>query len=186
MSSIFISQSTPQGHSWTIISKLGHIIRTAEEKYGLRDYTYTILGVEFNQDGHPRIWYPGDCKHVIIQISMDCLDDINRAVFQVAHEAVHCLCPTGTDNANVLEEGLANLFSIEYTLANENGVWSSNDQRYTEASELVKQLLSFDSEIIKKLRLVQPTLSNIDSNLILKTNPNVPVALADKLTAKFK
>jgi hypothetical protein len=185
MSSIFISHPTPTGHSWTITSKLGHILRTAEEQYGPRDYSYTILGVEFNQDGHPRIWYPGDCKHIIIQISMNCIDDINRAVFQVAHEALHCLCPTGKNNANVLEEGLANLFSIEYTIANGNGVWTSNDQKYTDASELVKQLLSLDYEIIKKLRLVQPTISYIDKDLILRTNPNVPVELADKLSMKF-
>lgn len=185
MSSIFISHPTPNGYSWTITSKLGHILRTAEEQYGPRDYSYTILGVEFNQDGHPRIWYPDDCKHLIIQISMSCIQDINRAVFQVAHEAVHCLCPTGTNNANVLEEGLANLFSIEYTITNGNGVWASNDPKYTDASELVKQLLSYDNEILKKLRLVQPTISSIDTDLILKINPNVPADLAEKLTVKF-
>lgn len=185
MSSIFISHPIQGGYSWTITSKLGHILRTAEEKYGQRDHTYTILGVEFNQDGHPRIWYPGDCKNVVIQISMNCINDINRAVFQVAHEAIHCLCPTGQNSANVLEEGLANLFSIEYTLANGHGIWASNDQKYTDASELVKQLLSFDQEIIKKLRLVQPTISSIDKDLILSINPNVPEGLADNLTRIF-
>lgn len=185
MSSIFISHPITGGYSYTITSKLGHILRTAEEKYGPRDYTYTILGVEFNLDGHPRIWYPENCKNIIIQISLNCINDINRAVFQVAHEAIHCLCPTGTKSANVLEEGLANLFSIEYTLANENGVWSSNSQKYTEASELVKQLLSYDIEIIKKLRLVQPTISSIDKDLIMKTNAKVPEELAENLTRKF-
>jgi hypothetical protein len=167
MSSIFISHPTSDGYTWTITSKLGHILRTAEEKYGPRDYSYTILGVEFNQDGHPRIWYPGDCKNVIIQISLNCLNDINRAVFQVAHEAIHCLCPTGTKSANILEEGLATLFSIEYTVSNGNGIWASNDQKYTDATKLVKELLCFDTEIIKKLRLIQPTISLIDKDLIL-------------------
>lgn len=185
MSSIFISYPIPNGHTWTITSKLGHILKTAEERYGPRDYSYTILGVEFNQDGHPRIWYPGSCKNVIIQISMSCIDDFNRAIFQVAHEAIHCLCPTGTNTANVLEEGLANLFSIEYTLANGNGIWSSTDQKYTDASELVKQLLSFDQDIIKKLRLTQPTISLINKDLILKTNSSIPEHLADSLTRVF-
>ena len=185
MSAIFVSHPITDGYSWTITSKLGHILKIAEEKYGPRDYSYTILGVEFNQDGHPRFWYPGNRKHVIIQISMNCINDFNRAVFQVAHEAIHCLCPTGKKSANVLEEGLANLFSIEYTLANGNGIWSSNSQKYTDASELVKQLLSFDSEIIKKLRLVEPTISLIDKDLILKTNPNIPEELADNLTLIF-
>ena len=185
MSSIFISHPIPNGHSWTITSKLGHILRTAEDKYGPRDYSYTILGVEFNQEGHPRIWFPGNCKHVVIQITMNCINDINRAIYQVAHEVIHCLCPTGSNIVNVLEEGLAHLFSIEYTLANGNGVWTSCDQKYTDASELVKQLLSFDEEIIKKLRLIQPTISSIDKELILETNPKVPEELADRLTRRF-
>lgn len=185
MSSIFISHPIPNGHSWTITSKLGHILWTAESKYGPRDHSYTILGVEFNQDGPPIIWYPNNCDHVIIQISLNCMQDINKAVFQVAHEAIHCLNPIRMNEVNVLEEGLANLFSIEYTLANGHGNWASNDQKYTYASELVKQLLSFDSEIIKKLRIVQPKISSIDKDLILKTNANVPADLAVKLTAKF-
>lgn len=185
MSSIFITNSIPNGYSWTITSKLGHILRTAEDKYGQRDYTYTILGVEFNQDGHPRIWFPGNCKNVIIQISLNCINDLNRAVFQVAHEAVHCLSPTGTKDANVLEEGLANLFSIEYTLANGNGVWTASDPKYTDASTLVTELLVFDAEIIKKLRNTQPTISAIEKDLILQINPNIPKTLADQLAAKF-
>lgn len=185
MSKIFISTPLATGHSWTITSKLGHILKSAEEKYGLRDYSYTILGVEFNQDGHPRIWYPGACKHIAIQVSMNCIDDINRAVFQVAHEAIHCLSPTGKMSANVLEEGLANLFSIEYTRENGNGTWTSNDPKYTEASELVKQLLAIDSDIIKKLRVTQPTISLIDKELILKTNSSIPKELADSLTKAF-
>ena len=184
MSSIFIADRITNGYSWTITSKLGHILKTAEEKYGPRDYTYTILGIEFNKDG-PRIWYPEGCKHVIIQISMDCINDFNQAVFQVAHEAIHCLCPTGGKPANVLVEGLANLFSIEYTRVNESKDWSVRDQKYTDASELVKQLLSFDKEIIKKLRLVKSTISSIDKDLILKTNPKVPEELAESLTRIF-
>ena len=186
MSTIFISHRIPNGHSWTITSKLGDILETAEKRYGSRDYSYTILGVEFNQEGHPRIWYPGNCKHIIIQISMNCIDDINRAVFQVAHEAIHCLSPEKIAS-NVLEEGLANLFAIEYTRANGHGNnWTSNGQNYTDASELVKQLISIDSEIIKKIRVVQPTISLIDKDLIRQINPNVPDELADNLTKRFE
>jgi hypothetical protein len=185
MSSIFISQSIPKGYSWTITSKLGHILSVAEAKYGPRDYSYTILGVEFNQDGHPRIWYPGNCKNIVIQISLNCINDLNRAVFQVAHEAIHCLSPTGIKSANILEEGLANLFSIEYALENGSGVWIPNNQKYSDPSELVKRLIKIDPEIIKKLREIEPTISAINKDLILKINPDVPEELADALTNKF-
>lgn len=183
--SIFISIPTPVGHSWTITTKLGHILQTAETKYGARDYSYTILGVEFNQDGHPRIWYPGNCKHIAIQISMNCLNDMNRAIFQVAHEVIHCLSPINAQSVIVLEEGLANLFSIEYARLNGHGIWISDQQKYTDASALVEQLLLLDPEIILKLRAIQPTISLIDKDLILQVNPNIPQALAEDLTKLF-
>jgi hypothetical protein len=186
MNSIFKSQPTSDGHSWTIMTKFGHILRTAEERYGERDKSYTLLGVEITNNGNPQIWYPGNCRNVCIQITEDCLSDLNRAVFQVAHETIHCLCPTGGQNANVLEEGLANLFSIEYCAENGHGKnWTSNKQEYTNASNLVTELLEFDNDIIKKLRAIQPILSLIDKKVILEINPNIPEELADALTEKF-
>ena len=136
-------------------------------------------------DNAPKIWYPGDRKHVIIQISNNCNNDLNRAVFEVAHEAIHCLSPTGQSSANVLEEGLANLFSIAYSSENGHGAWTSDDARYTFASEQVKALLFIDADIIKQLRKIQPTISLIDETLIRKVNPNVPGTLAAKLTQPF-
>lgn len=186
MSSIFISNPIQNGHSWTITCKLGHILRTAEARYGERDKSYTLLGVEFTSLNNPQTWYPGNCKNIAIQITMNCIDDINRAVFQVAHEVIHCLCPTGGQNANILEEGLANLFSIDYCKENGHGDnWTSNKQEYTDATELVRQLLKIDNDIIKKLRSAQPTISLIDKELILKTNSNIPNNLANNLTRKF-
>ena len=185
MKSIFHTNEIPGGYHWTITSKLGHILYTAEQKYGLRDQEYTILGVELNENG-PQVWYPGNRKHIIIQISNNCEHDISRAVFQTAHEVIHCLCPTGKNNSNVLEEGLANLFSLDYTREHGHGLtWQTMNQKYTDASHLLKELLAFDPDIIKKLRKIQPTISLINKALILKINPNVPAELAEKLTEKF-
>jgi hypothetical protein len=60
------------------------------------------------------IWYPGDRKHIVIQLSVNCLTDLPRACYQLAHECIHLLAPTGRQNANNLEEGLATLFSEDY------------------------------------------------------------------------
>ena len=117
---------------------------------------------------------------------MNCIDDINQAVYQVAHEVIHCLSPTEAKAATVLEEGLASLFAIEYAFTNGNGIWTSKEQEYTDASELVKQLISIDSAIIKKLRMVQPTISLIDKDLIMRTNTNVPEELANNLIKRFE
>lgn len=187
MRSIFETTKIPNGYSCTIVSKLGHILRIAEERYGKRDTTYTILGIELTNQGCPQIWYPGDCKHIVIQITEECLKDMNHAVFQVAHEAIHCLSPTGKNDANVLEEGLANLFSIEYCRENGHGSnWQSTDQAYTNASNLVEALLKFDRDIIKKLRVIESTISNITKDTIWSVNSSIPVKLVDDLTKKFK
>jgi len=64
-------------------------------------------------------------------------------------------------------------------------MWTANDQKYTTASELVKQLIAVDVEIIKKIRAFQPTISLIDKDLIMRINSNVPERLANDLTKRF-
>ena len=182
---IFYSIPIPDGHSWTIISKFGHILQTAEAKYGERDKSYTILGIEFTKVNNPQIWYPEACKNIIIQITVSCSDDMNRAVYQVAHEAIHCLFPSGGENSNFLEEGLATHFSIEYTQSNGHGTWNSNDTKYEEALNLVNELFGIDPHIIKKLRYTEPILSLVTKELLIITNSKIPEDLAAKLVRRF-
>jgi hypothetical protein len=185
MSNIFLSQPILGGHSWTIITKLGAMLREAQSRFGDRDKSYTIIGVELTTANTPQVWYPGDCKHIGIQITMNCIMDMNRAVYQVAHEAIHCLSPIGSSDVNVLEEGLATLFSIEYTRDNNHGDWTSGHTSYDHALNLTGRLLSFDEEIIIKVRQRQPTISLITTEDLLSINPKIPFDLADALTAKF-
>lgn len=185
MSTNSISQPSTGRSGEKINNFLDHIIQTAELKYGQRDITYLITGVEFENSGYPYIWYPANSKDVTIRVTINCLDDINRTVFQVAHEVIHCLSPTGSANANFLEEGLATHFSIEYTKNNGFGPWSPGNTKYEEALGLVKELFSFDSDIVKKLRKTEPTLSLITKDLIIATNSNIPENLAENLEKKF-
>jgi len=185
MANILYSTPIPGGNSWTITSKLGDILLQAENRYGYRDKSYTILGVEFTTDDNPQVWYPQNCNHIIIQITTTCLADMNQAVFQVAHEVIHCLSPSGGRNANVLEEGLACYFSIEYTKMNGHGIQSYGRPSYQEALTLVEQLLAIDKESIKKARLIQPILSLITKETLMSINSNITNELADKLTNKF-
>jgi hypothetical protein len=182
---IFNSVPIPDGYSWTITSKLGHMLQEAEAKFGPRDKTYTILGVEFTSEGRPQIWFPGNCKNIVIQITENCLDDMNQAAYQVAHETIHCLFPVGHSNANVLEEGLAVYFAGEYCLANGHGVFNPNQQQYIDALRFYLQLIAIDPDIIKKIRLVEPTISRLTSAILLQVNPAIPQALANSLTRRF-
>src|SRR5437763_183874 len=103
-------RSARDGFTWTLPSRLGALLNEAERLYGERDRSYTILGVEFGP-GDPQIWFPGNRRHIVIQLADNALENTALAVYQLAHETIHLLSPTGTANAPVLEEGLATAFA---------------------------------------------------------------------------
>jgi hypothetical protein len=184
---LFITKEleTKEGYTWTMASRLGDTLRKAEELFGKRDMEYTILGVEFVLTERPQVWYPGNCKHIVIQLNKNALENVNQALYQLSHETVHCLSPISKKAANILEEGLATYFSEWYMKQNGLGDWFATLPEYIEAVKLVKDLLAIDNEIIKKVRAVQPTISKIKSEQLLQTNNNIPKELADKLCESF-
>lgn len=182
---IFSSTLIPGGYSWTIVSRFGSILAEVEESFGKRDENYTILGIELNDCGNPQFWFPGNCGNVIIQITDDCIKDMNQAIFQVAHEAVHCLNPIIVGNATYLEEGLATYFSLHFCRENNINISCSNT-KYQLASDLVAELLLQDNNAIKKLRgdgLI--SLSSITREMITEKYPDIDKELAKKLTTNF-
>lgn len=146
-----------------------------------------ILGIELTNNDAPQIWFPNgyNSRKIIIQITEDCLYDMNKAIYQVAHETIHCLTPSPIDKSNFLEEGTATMFAIQYCIETENFSMKVSSEKYKKAMDLVISLLQYDNDIIKKLRLIQPRLSLVDSELILQVNKNVPLDLANELTEKF-
>lgn len=170
------------GYTWTIVSLFGDMLSAAEELFGERNKEYTILGVELAQIDQPQIWFPGSCNHVIIQVTEDCINDMDKAIFQVAHEAVHCLCPK-QGKVSILEEGLATYFSMFYTKKQDISYIELPQYQY--AYKLSCQLLKYDSEIIKKARRFVPDISNIDKKLLLSICPNIDHALAEEITKVF-
>jgi hypothetical protein len=187
MTSIFETTAIPNGRSWSIISKMADMLVKAEFKYGEKDKTYTVFGIELTDEEKPSIWYPSTgVKHIIIQITQNCLNDMNQAVFQVSHEIIHCLSSQKENKANVLEEGLATHFSIEYCRDSKHTVYPIKDKRYKKAQELVEQLLSIDTDIIKKVREIEPIISKISKDLLLKINPKITSKLAEILTMSFE
>ena len=96
---------------------LNDMLEMAECLFGQRDCSFTILGIKFRDDG-PYVWYPeigdGQEKYITIMLSSSAAQNMSRACFQMAHETVHLLAPTGGQNANNLEEGVACYFSLYY------------------------------------------------------------------------
>jgi hypothetical protein len=172
------------GYTWTLASRLGHMLRIAEERYGPRDLSHTILGVEFGGD-IPHIWYPGNCGHVIVQIAAYCVTDMQRACYQMAHECIHLLSPTGNANTIVLEEGLATYFSAAYMQEQFHAIWHPGPGPYHNACLRVQQLLMIDPTIIATVRQEQPTIAQISAADLRGANANVTEELADALAQPF-
>ena len=160
----------------------------AEEKFGPRDTSWTLLGIDFAPDGG-KTWTPGNGRHIIIHLSMDCLADRQDAYCQLAHECIHLLSPTGKADANVLEEGLAVYFEQWYMHHVFGEGWWSGQMtvaNYANAYTLATQLLALDADIIKKIRQSQPVIALITAEQILELCPDAPRELALALAQSFR
>ena len=184
---IFSAVPIKGGYSWTITSLLGSFLMDAGKLFGERDRSFNILGVELCDHEQPMTWYPGSldgCKDVIIQITRDCETNINKAIFQVSHETIHCLCPKPGRHANVLEEGLATLFSMYESTKYGTGYYPSS-LAYVSAMGKVKELLGLDGSIIKKARMLEPDFSLITKDMLLSLLPSIKDDLLEVLLEPF-
>jgi len=173
----------PGGYSWTLTSRLGEILREIQSAYGERDMSYTLLGIEYEDSG-PRNWFPGNCKNIAIQLGPKALMDDVQAYYQLAHEAVHLLAPSGGRNAPVLEEGLAEMFSQNYVFKTLGQVMTSSNPAYNAAAAYVREMIAKYPEAISSLRAVEPAFYKMsqatfqsahieleDSNISLLVSP---------------
>jgi len=168
------------GYAYTLASRLGEMLNMAEEMFGKRDRNYTILGIEF-YDGNPQIWYPGDCKHIVIQLNRKALSSENEAYFELAQEVIHLLSPVQGKDVTLLEEGLAVVFTEHYLKKYfPKNTLQIKEQKYIEAKILVEKI---NLEIIKKLRSKISTFSDIKKEELICEN--IDSDLAKKLLMKF-
>lgn len=179
---LFITKLTPPNiYSWTLTSRLGHMLRQVEQEYGQRDKNYTILGIEFEAGG-PRINYRGPEKNdIIIQLGPIGLTNVFFAYWCLAQEVVHLLSPTGEDSANVLEEGLATKFAREYMI--NTFIWTapSDSVNYAEADTLASELCTKWPDCVKRMREDEPVISKFTLPLLIHHCPGIEYALATRL-----
>ena len=173
---------TRDGYRFTLTSLLSTMLNDAEQLFGPRDITYTPVGIEFS-GGRPKIWYPGTNKHVSIILTDSAREDPAQAIFQLAHEVMHLLSPTGGAHAPVVEEGLSALFQER---ANE--IYGLNlrivSKPYIEATKIANKLLRGQSQIIKKLRVLEPAFHKWSPRFLV-ANGNVSLKIAEELCEPF-
>lgn len=167
----FVCSEIPGGWTWTLTSRLGRLLNIAEERYGPRDKSYTPLGVEFGGDG-PGLWYPGNRGNVSIRLGRSAAHDPSQAFFQLAHEVIHLLSPSGGRHAPVFEEGLATAFADEQAEA--QGLnWSTGSPRYLAAKKLAVRLLTFRADAVMDIRATEPSFRLWTPDLIERAAPGL-------------
>ena len=173
------------GYTWTLASLLGNMLHIAEELFGQRDYSYTILGIEIGPD-IPKIWYPGNRRDIIIQLDSSAATDMYQACYQMAHETVHLLAPTGTNDANNFEEGVACYFADLYMReVLKNPYLPPSLSSYRTAVELVKPRLDADRYCIRRLRDQQSSFSKMSGEQISAAFPSLTLKDVDFLIKRF-
>lgn len=157
-----------------------------EGLFGERDKSWTILGIEFISDAVPQHWFPGNDKNIVIQLSCAVEDSIVGACWELAHEAVHMLSPTGGATVNFLEEGLAVYYAKQYVMTNFMFDHPIEPANYQEAYSLVKPIVEKYPDIIKELRKEEPTISKINAPLLLRHVPGMSEQVAQALSKTFR
>lgn len=173
------------GYTWTLASRLGHMLVNAQELFGPRDMSYTILGVEFVCDT-PRIWFPGNCSNIVVQLHEPAALDVFNCYYQLAHEVVHLLAPTGQNDGTNLEEGVACYFASHYmrTCLNRPSMLP-NAPSYRRAQGLLQPRLDNDVHCIRRLRSKQPSFSRIAREDVVAEFPELNPAEIDFLISRF-
>ncbi|MBC3950183.1 hypothetical protein [Pseudomonas folii] len=172
------------GYTWTLATRLGDMIAEVEKRYGQRDQSWTVLGIEFSPNG-PQIWYPGNRKHVAIQLAPNALQDTVLACYQLAHESVHLLSPAGGRGAPVIEEGLATVFSEDYVQQVFFRKGLTNMSSYSEAATLVRDLLSIAPDAISRLRSIEPAFTKMTNATFIEAELEAPESLVTQLLSQF-
>jgi hypothetical protein len=184
-------------YHWTLTSRFGQALDMAEDLFGPRDRSYTILGIDFTTEAQPSHWYPhdqyGTGKTVIVLLTANAASDENRALYQLSHESFHLLSSTVLGTASNLEEGLATYFSLWYMTR--IGRPLSADYialpKYRGVFEDVQDLVKLYPDMaarIKRFRSEGPprgvsTMSRAEFQHIF---PKAPVQLAEELTRTFQ
>lgn len=190
-----LAEKTPTGYTWTLASRLGALLVEAQKQFGMRDKNWTLLGVDFTNDPSPSIWYPfsgDDQKMIGILITQRAANNEKEAIFQLAHEVIHTLSPTGPHHPSlVFEEGLASHFSIH--APRKLGINIQPDYvasaKYRLAYQELKKLYAIypdANDRIKKLRREVRSLSDLNEVTFRKHFPQLSSSHVKTLLTRFE
>jgi hypothetical protein len=149
-------------------AELQRILSSVELRFGARVPGWTMLPVLIEGQRFPQTLVSEASRTFRVRLTESTNDHPQQALFQLAHEAIHCLSPAERCDTIWFEEGLANHHSLTF---------SELPARYRKESEervpslFVEPLAAFRSlnpadEMIKALRLTYPDFNSWNADLI--------------------
>jgi len=181
-------------YTWTLATRLGDALHFAEQRYGKRDLSWTLLGVDFARTAFPQIFYAGhggERRDIVIQLTESSARDEKRALFQLAHEVIHVLSPIGPDvRSSVLEEGIATFHSLAYVRNAGIEIDPSyiSSEPYEDAYWAIVELQQAHPDFQARtgaLRERHGRLSGLSSQQIRAAYPSISPILARRLARTF-
>ena len=169
---------------------LANMFELAEDFFGCRDHRgYRCSGIEFHGAGS-KIRYLSRPEHddvnINIKLSQSAAKNMSHACFEMAHETVHLLAPTGSQNVTNLQEGLACFFSVYYmkTILNEPK-WCYTKENQRRMLELFTPRLEETPYCIKELRGRQRWFQRLSKEDIRDLIPKLTEEEVYFLTSEF-
>ena len=179
----------PAGYSDDVVkSDIDLMSYEIESQFGPAVGDWTLRFVCFLDTAEcPHVYYPDGFKQTIgIRLAGPALRDIDFARFQLAHELVHCLAPSGGEKAFVIEEGAAAKYQHSYSKKYLNCGVKLRDGKYKEALRLYNELSKQYSGAIKALRQIEPYFCNWSHDTFIVAGIHLEKSLERLLLTKFK
>lgn len=181
----------PEGYSdEMILNEVRRISVDVEKRFGPAVNEWALGGIVFDTVGErPLLFYPYSRPGtVIIKLVGPALTSIDFARFQLAHELVHCINPSGGNLANVLEEGMAACFQQSYATRMLKGRVRLGDKKYIAARKMFNQFVK-KSKVrgpVVRLRGIEPYLHKIKHEMFVTAGIILPSELEKSLLMKFE
>jgi hypothetical protein len=160
---------------------LAKYIAQAERRYGSRVSGWTIAPVIVDRDNFAETLVDRTARRVEVHITNSTRKYPTQAIYQLAHEAVHCFVASGRRDTIYFEEGLANDFAL--TLPDLPALY--RNQALATLPTLLREPLSAfralnaTDEAIRALRAVQPDFDALTPDIIVNSFGVSPQTASD-------
>ena len=164
------------------------LLADAENRYGPRDSSWNLLGLEVVPLGHPPAvaTSPGAGKNCVLRIALDSAESPDLLDWQLSHEVVHLLGPRSKEEITVFEEGVASYNQHRIRLAVHGRDASFNQPQYADAFNLVRPWLDAYPDRVRQLRATTGGgLSPLTHEALRATFPGMTSEISQALAAKF-